>query len=250
LSRAIDAVAVNQMPGPVIVLDSDEQRRSGIVTDIGSRSGIEDIVGIDNVDHLIILLHDYEPSLIVLNDLNEAVIRSVRSIPRVSGVPMIILTDSIRSWDEISWSADIPKIVVYNRGILKTAEMIERVEALRRGKIRMLPPHTSCLVKKAIMYINLNVSATITRWKLADAINVSEDYLTRIFHKETGISPWDYLNRYRVHVAGMLLKSSNDTIMSVASQAGFQDHAYFCRVFRSIVGLSPREFRMHPIDHT
>jgi DNA-binding LacI/PurR family transcriptional regulator/AraC-like DNA-binding protein/signal transduction histidine kinase len=250
LNRLIDAAAANRMPGPVIVLDSDEQRRSATTTEIGGLSGIEDIVGMDNIDHLVILLHDYEPSLIILNDLNEALIRSLRSIPRVSDVPMIILIDSILSWEEISWSADIPKIVVYNRGILKSAEMIEQVEALRRGKIRMLPPHTSCMVKKAILYINLNVSATITRWKLADAIHVSEDYLTRIFHKETGISPWEYLNRYRVHVAGMLLKSSNDTIKTVAAQAGFQDQTYFCRVFRSIAGLSPREFRMHPKEHT
>jgi AraC-like DNA-binding protein len=44
-------------------------------------------------------------------------------------------------------------------------------------------------------------------------------------------------------MAGTILTSTSDSIKSVAAQTGFRDSTYFCRVFRSVVGLTPREYR-------
>ena len=68
---------------------------------------------------------------------------------------------------------------------------------------------------------------------------MSEDYLTRIFRKELGISPWDYLNRYRIYLASELLRQEAMSVNEVASRTGFQDQAYFCRVFKKIKGVTP-----------
>ena len=106
-----------------------------------------------------------------------------------------------------------------------------------------MPPHTGALVKKAILYLNKNVSQQIVRWKLADTVHVSEDYLTRIFHKEIGLSLWEYLNRYRIYLAIKMLLETNDTIYEVAEKSGFQDQAYFCRVFKKIYGIPPGKIR-------
>ena len=58
-----------------------------------------------------------------------------------------------------------------------------------------------------------------------------------------GISPWDYLNRYRIQLAGELLRTSGKTINEIAGEVGFQDQAYFCRVFKKIVGVAPGKMR-------
>ena len=71
----------------------------------------------------------------------------------------------------------------------------------------------------------------------------SEDYLTRIFHKEMGLSLWEYLNRHRIHLATELLLHTNNTIYEVAEKTGFQDQAYFCRVFKKIHGVPPGKIR-------
>jgi YesN/AraC family two-component response regulator len=81
------------------------------------------------------------------------------------------------------------------------------------------------------------------RWKLADTVHVSEDYLTRIFHKEIGLSLWEYLNRYRIYIATKMLLETNDTIYEIAENSGFQDQAYFCRVFKKIYGVPPGKIR-------
>ncbi len=75
---------------------------------------------------------------------------------------------------------------------------------------------------------------------------MNKDYLTRIFHRELGISPWDYLNRYRIKRAKALLRTSHASITAIASQVGFADSAYFSRVFHKEVGCSPREYRERP----
>ena len=106
-----------------------------------------------------------------------------------------------------------------------------------------MPPHTGALVKKAILYLNKNASQQIVRWKLADTVHVSEDYLTRIFHKEIGLSLWEYLNRYRIFLATKMLLETNDTIYEIAEKSGFQDQAYFCRVFKKVYGIPPGKIR-------
>jgi transcriptional regulator GlxA family with amidase domain len=98
-------------------------------------------------------------------------------------------------------------------------------------------------VKRAQVYLNKNLGEGISRWKLAETVHASEDYLTRIFKKELGLSPWEYLLRLRIQAARTLLRSSADSISAVAEAVGFQDQAYFCRVFKKYETRTPREYR-------
>jgi YesN/AraC family two-component response regulator len=61
-----------------------------------------------------------------------------------------------------------------------------------------------------------------------------------------GLSPWDYLNRYRIYQARELLRRTSDSVRVIARQVGFKDHAYFSRVFRNLTGVSPQKFRAAP----
>ena len=101
----------------------------------------------------------------------------------------------------------------------------------------------SLYVKNAIAYLNKHAYQQISRWQLAEAVNISEDYLTRIFRKEMGISPWDYLNRYRIQLACKLLTQTGLSINEIAQDTGFQDQAYFCRVFKKVKGFPPGHIR-------
>ncbi|HWR64810.1 MAG TPA: transposase [Bellilinea sp.] len=106
-----------------------------------------------------------------------------------------------------------------------------------------LPPQTSALVKRAVAYLHQNYTRPLTRWEIAAAVGVSEDYLTRVFNRELEISPWDYLNRYRILQAKALLRSTSRSITEIAHQVGFKDQAYFSRVFSRITGMTAVEYR-------
>jgi DNA-binding LacI/PurR family transcriptional regulator/AraC-like DNA-binding protein/signal transduction histidine kinase len=92
-------------------------------------------------------------------------------------------------------------------------------------------------------FIEKNFSRSISRWQLAQQVNVSEDYLSRVFKKLIGISPWKYLLRYRILQSEKLLQKGGFTINEVAESCGFQDQAYFCRVFRTFLGVPPGKYQ-------
>jgi YesN/AraC family two-component response regulator len=97
--------------------------------------------------------------------------------------------------------------------------------------------------RRAAAYVREHYSEPIARSDLAAALGVSENYLTDLFHREMGVSLWTYLNRYRIKQAKALLVSTELKITEIASRVGFDDPAYFSRVFRRYTGRSPRAFR-------
>ncbi len=143
---------------------------------------------------------------------------------------------------EVDLIAELPNVLIVNSCITESEEFISRIVGIFGGS-ELLPSLTSALVKRAIAYLNKNASLQISRWQLADAVNISEDYLTRIFRKEVGISPWDYLNRYRIQLACKLLTQTGLSINEIAQDTGFQDQAYFCRVFKKVKGFPPGHIR-------
>jgi len=57
------------------------------------------------------------------------------------------------------------------------------------------------------------------------------------------MTPWQYLNRYRVLQAQKLLRATDDSVTAIAGAVGFSDPAYFSRVFRKEAGVSPKAYR-------
>jgi DNA-binding LacI/PurR family transcriptional regulator/AraC-like DNA-binding protein len=185
---------------------------------------------------------EISPSLIVFNSLNPAGAAAIRRHPVTAAVPIVMISGRIDNADDVMALGRYSRLVICHRAAASSPEFRGRVRALAAGG-EILPPHTGILVKKAILYFGLRAGSHISRWKLADSINVSEDYLTHIFHREMGLSLWDYINRCRIFLAAGLLRETDDTIQDIAFRAGFQDQAYFCRVFKKIYGVPPGHLR-------
>lgn len=199
-------------------------------------------ISISSMEEFDKILMEITPSLIVFESIDESSIRRIRQNQKTVLVPIIVLPDSVSADEEIELLCSHPRIILCNRGAAESEQFNERIKGILAGD-DILPPHTGALVKKAILYLNRNASQQIVRWKLADTVHVSEDYLTRIFHKELGLSLWEYLNRYRMYMATKMLLETNDTIYEIAENSGFQDQAYFCRVFKKIYGVPPGKIR-------
>jgi signal transduction histidine kinase/AraC-like DNA-binding protein len=102
---------------------------------------------------------------------------------------------------------------------------------------------TSELTRRIATYIVDHYAAPITREEIANAMQVSDDYVSRVFRKETGMTPWQFLSRYRIVQAQKLLLTNDLTITEVGAQVGFNDPAYFIRVFHRETGKSPQQYR-------
>ncbi len=77
---------------------------------------------------------------------------------------------------------------------------------------------------------------------------VSERHLTRLFRRELGITPGQYVNRVRVEAARTLLESSDVGVEVVARRCGWGSDETMRRVFLQVLGTTPTEYR-HRFTH-
>jgi len=73
-------------------------------------------------------------------------------------------------------------------------------------------------------------------------VNMSKEYLARCFRQEMGITLVTYLNRYRIDQAKARLEKREQNLTEIALTSGFSSSAYFNRVFRREVGVSPKDY--------
>ncbi|MBL4699746.1 MAG: AraC family transcriptional regulator [Phycisphaeraceae bacterium] len=78
---------------------------------------------------------------------------------------------------------------------------------------------------------------------LAQAIDVSPYYLSRVFSQENGFTLSSYLTQQRMEKARQLLTQTTLSIKEVAYAVGYRDSHYFSRVFRGAFYISPSAYR-------
>ena len=96
---------------------------------------------------------------------------------------------------------------------------------------------------RVITYISEHYHESITTAALAEMCYVSEAHFCRFFKSAVGKTVTKYVNEYRIEKATVLLANTGGGIAEIAAEVGFEDPNYFSRVFRSVMGISPLEYR-------
>jgi len=156
-------------------------------------------------------------------------------------VPVIIISGKLLNYEDVQRLNHF-KTVLATKGILTETETTGMLGQLIENSTVLAQP-TSTLIKQAVWFLQQNYVQPINRKDVAAAVGVNPSYLSKIFHQEMSISLVDYLNRYRIKKAQELLLQTTHTITNVATQVGFDDAAYFSRVFHRLTGKSPQEYR-------
>ncbi len=192
------------------------------------------------------LMEERRPDLVLL-DLKMPVLdgfdvlKAMRERAQTRDVPVIVLTAQILT------SQDMARLqegvaAVLSKGLFTGVEVLAQVtNALNRSK--RPGSEAQRIVRQAMAYIHEHYAEPFSREELAAAVGLSDRYLTRCFHEETGITPVAYLNRTRVQQARALLERGEMSVTAVALVTGFSDPSYFARVFRAEVGVTPRAYQ-------
>lgn len=98
-------------------------------------------------------------------------------------------------------------------------------------------------VIQAIQSIKAHCSEDITINTIADYLEISEGYLSRVFKKETGYTFTNYLSFYRIQLACTLLKNCRMKVYEVANKVGYTDTTYFSTIFKKLMGISPSDYQ-------
>ena len=97
-------------------------------------------------------------------------------------------------------------------------------------------------IRTVCEYLAANYAKNISLDELAKLACLSKYHLLRAFTKETGITPYCYLETIRIDRAKELLKRGN-LPADVAQETGFSDQSHFSNAFKYMIGLTPGQFR-------
>jgi AraC family transcriptional regulator len=94
-----------------------------------------------------------------------------------------------------------------------------------------------------INYINDYLNRDLHLADLANLVQVSPGYFSRLFKQSTGVPPHHYVTQCRIKKAKELLKRRDLSIAYISQQVGFHDQSHFSKTFCKIVGVTPKKYR-------
>ncbi len=98
-------------------------------------------------------------------------------------------------------------------------------------------------IKEAVAFIEQNYKRDISLDEIAAACRLSRSYFSRIFKRNMGKSPQQFLMHYRMAKAAQLLIESKMAVCDVGAAVGYPNQFHFSRAFKTVYGMSPREYR-------
>jgi len=96
---------------------------------------------------------------------------------------------------------------------------------------------------KVVQFIKENYTSDLSREGLAAAVGLNPNYMSTLFKKYTGYKINDYINKLRIDEAAAKLSKKDEKIIEIAFAVGFESLTTFNRVFKSVIGKTPTEYR-------
>lgn len=103
-------------------------------------------------------------------------------------------------------------------------------------------PHDE-LCTKVKSFIHENYLRDISLQTISDAVCISPYYMSRVFKKEAGYSPMEYVERLRLGKAQVLLIHTDMQIIDIAHQTGYNNLSTFNCAFSKLFGMAPKKFK-------
>ena len=166
----------------------------------------------------------------VKNHLNDTLSRSLSNQLRIA----LSLSDSIFSDQyyigSLTWTL-IKHLVRLNRSFFN-------YQIDRAFKI------TPVQLNEIKTYIRDHLDQRISVMELAEIIKLSEGYFFEAFKYTTGMTPHRYISTAKMEKAKEMLLNENASVINVGMAVGFDNPAYFSKMFKREVGVSPSQFRL------
>ncbi|MHD0396743.1 AraC family transcriptional regulator [Staphylococcus simulans] len=98
-------------------------------------------------------------------------------------------------------------------------------------------------INKILQYIDLHLDQPLTLQYLAEMVDLSPAYLSRIFSEELGVTLSQYIIKTRIKVGRDLLMRTNMSVSDIAIYVGFKNQSYFTQRFKEVYQMSPLKYR-------
>lgn len=121
-------------------------------------------------------------------------------------------------------------------------ELIDMIKFMQT-KLENTQESISPVIIKLLDHIDQNYHRDLNLKEISDRLNINSIYLGQLFQKEIGILFSDYINNFRINKAKDLLANTSLKASEIGELIGYSNKNYFYRRFKSIVGITPSEWR-------
>ncbi|MGZ9585555.1 helix-turn-helix domain-containing protein [Paenibacillus marinisediminis] len=107
------------------------------------------------------------------------------------------------------------------------------------------------IVQAAMLFIQANLGTQLSLDMVAEQVQLSPRYLSRIFKEETGLNFTDFVTKQRLQQASELILTTNLNVEQISTKVGFNSSAYFIKKFKHVYGVTPTYYKhtaMHKIE--
>ena len=94
-----------------------------------------------------------------------------------------------------------------------------------------------------LKYVDQNYNTNISLDTLSKLVFMNANYLSTLFKASTGQNLANYIQKLRIEKSKEFLANPKMKIYEVAEAVGFSNDKYYCRVFKSLMGATPLEYR-------
>lgn len=98
-------------------------------------------------------------------------------------------------------------------------------------------------IELATNFIEAHLNKPLSIALLCHELNVSRNYLYRAFRNYYEKTVNEYITEQRINKAKTFLEKTNIPVYAIAEKIGFENHTYFCKLFKKQTGLSPSQYR-------
>ncbi|MCZ8514008.1 response regulator [Paenibacillus filicis] len=112
-------------------------------------------------------------------------------------------------------------------------------EITRKETGESFPP----IIRALLAYVHKEYAGAAVLSDFAQEYQVNANYLSNLFHQETGMTYTQYLTQHRLTEAKRWLRETNLKIYEVCDKVGYKDPAYFSRIFKTFTGMAPGDYR-------
>lgn len=197
---------------------------------------------------------DIQQSIALLKRLlNEISLIEAGNLPSIKTKVLGICTILSRLASEKSgFSQDVSDAYFYDMNMLTDATSFQQLTILSLNFVESLVKSisetdyagNSQIIKLALQNIGENYKNKISLKTVAQSLHVNPSYFSMLFKQEMGVTFTDYLMQFRIRKSCEILASHhNHPLVEVATLSGFDDQSYFSKVFRKIMGMTPKEYR-------
>ena len=148
------------------------------------------------------------------------------------------------AWDEDRLDFhDMVRSMTDSRSKAELSAYFSRVLELAAGEQETAPETDNSTVIKVISFIRSNFHRDITLTDAAELVGLTPEYLSKLFNQEMDVNFVVFLRNFRISTAKRLLAEGGHKIAEVAEAVGFHDVKYFNKVFKTVTGVSPSEYK-------